>query len=142
MAEGFYFDNDIVVDANGVTGYGLRSYASISFSFGEPVVEIFDHLNDTKGDYFDPLLSLVLSIIPGDTPTYSARLYYCHNFGSDYVELADYGDLFIEQYELVRASVDKSGIGPDSNIDLKPLIALYNSGSIFLDDKVRGLRSK
>jgi len=149
MTEAFYYDNDIVVDANGVTTYGLRSYAGVSYSFGEPIIEVIEHFNNTKGDYFDPLLSLVISVVlPTDdasdmygvvtgTPVTSAKLYYCHSFGSDYVELADYGDMFSDEYKLAKVSLTKG-----DELDLVPLIELYNKVSIFISGKIAGLRSK
>ena len=135
MTEAFYYDNDIVVDANGVTTYGLRSYAGVSYSFGEPIIEVIEHFNNTKGDYFDPLLSLVISATPD--MSISAKLYYCHSFGSDYVELADYGDMFSDEYKLAKVSLTKG-----DELDLVPLIELYNKVSIFISGKIAGLRSK
>lgn len=135
MTEAFYYDNDIVVDANGVTTYGLRSYAGVSCSFGEPIIEVIEHFNNTKGDYFDPLLSLVISATPD--MSISAKLYYCHSFGSDYVELADYGDMFSDEYKLAKVPLTKG-----DELDLVPLIELYNKVSIFISGKIAGLRSK
>lgn len=124
--ETFYFNNDIVTDANGVAAYGLRSYGCVSNSSDGPIIEVIEHLG-AKSDYFDPLFSLVFSPKP-----YSVKLYYCHYLGADYVELADYGEMFVDEYSSVKA--------PDEPSD--SLVELYNKASIFLDGKISGLRNK
>jgi len=151
----FYFDNDIVITsssdeygnmfpaslkANDGT-YALRSFGLVLFNAnesGDPLIEIDYKIRDKATDnIFDPLFAIILT----KTDEYSARLYYCHNIGDNYVELASYKDLFLEDYDACYDGLCNYRDGKDIGT-MDSLKSLMNKAIMFMQDKVLYLKSQ
>lgn len=121
----------------------LRNFGSIIFNAvesGIPLIEIVCKLRETMVDeIFDPLFSLVM----GDVGSgYNIMLYYCHNDGTDYVQLASYEGLFAEDYNAVLSGLISYRDGGELSIEtMNGLKSLLSKANTFLQNKISYIRA-
>lgn len=151
----FYFDNDITVvstqDEYGnitpasIDQYKFRSFGLVVFNAcpkGTPLIEFIHKIRESQSPTdptFDPLLSIVIT----DECEYSVKLYYCHNIGCDYVELASYKDLFADDYARCYEGLCSYRDGNELSVEtMQMLKSMLNAAIAYMQDKVAYIRTQ